>query len=174
MRLILLAFILLSTVACVGTGARSPLPLTGTQNGLSGVGKDEAKLDTQVSSLLISREAGSFQLSSLFLTEYLKEKSLPALQFYNNDEIIGEISPDDQAEFILITDAKDLNVTDLQIAAGELNGISIESSKIAVDQIWVLEKKSSTASYKVVFKITSYIAGKSLKLTYKVKEFKYL
>jgi hypothetical protein len=174
MRLILLLSILLSAVACVGTGKRTPIPFTTAQDGLKVEERDMPKMSTSTSALLITREAGDFDLSSLYLSEYLKTKKLPAFQFFNNDEVVGEIAPVDQARFLLIADAKDINVTDGQIAEGEDHGNSIASSQLKGGQVWVVEKTTESATYTIIFKITDYRAGKSLKISYKVKEFKYL
>lgn len=174
MRLILLGLILLSSVACVGTGSRNPIAITNSQDGLSGEKKDLPKIEIAETVRLISREAGDFNLASLYLTTYLSGKALPAIQFYNNDEIVAEFAPADDAEFVMIPEVTTLDVTDAQIEAGEAHGISISSDKITVGQVWSLKKVSSLANYSIIFKIIDYIPGKSLRIQYKVKEFKYL
>jgi len=160
-------------VACVGTGSRTPIPVTTTQDGLKGVAKDQPPLEMESSVRLISREAGDFDLASLYLSNYLKVNTLPALQFYNNDEIVGEMSAEERAEFVLIPAATNLNVTQADIDSGEVNGNTIASNKIVVGQVWSLKKISPTHSFSLIFQIISYKPGLSLKIEYKLKEFFY-
>ncbi len=169
--ILLLSVFILSS--CVGSGDRKALSLTSLNEALK-TEQDSPSLNKSVSSLLITREAGSYELSSLYLSEYLKTNSAPAIQFYNNDEIISEILADDQAELILIKDATDLDVTSDQIAEGESYGNSIPSSGIANESVWVLKKSNSSVKYQLVFKIIDYKPGKSLKLNYKLTSFSYL
>lgn len=174
MRLILLGLILLSSVACVGTGSRNPIAITNSQDGLSEEKKDLPKIEIAESVRIYSRENVDFNLASLYLTTYLSGKGLPAIQFYNNDEIVAEFAPADLAEFVLIPEMTTLDVTAEQVLAGNIHGISITSDKIAVGQVWSLKKTSSIANYWIIFKITDYVPSKSLRIQYKVKEFKYL
>lgn len=173
MKTVLMLILLLGVASCDnGSGARNQYGTV--KQGLKSSTKDMPALETAVTLTLVNKAIGETALSSVFLTEYSKVESLPAIQFTATNDIVGELETEDVLRFVLVTETTTLTVSQDQVDAGVDNGIAILSPNIKVGDVWSVKKKTAVMEFWMVFKIINYTADKNLKIQYKLKSFKYL
>ena len=135
--------------------------------------KDMPELDITNTAILINRSIGESELSSLYLTEYAKTNQIPDIQFYSNDDLLGEIGVQDVADFIRIPNTTSLDINKAMLTTGEVFGPAIPSASLTAGDVWSLKKDTATVKFWISFKIIAYKANTNLKIQYKVLEFKY-